>query len=208
MEGSIRPEGDGTRCTPSKEPFVKFPVWLQEVGVSGTATQIYIAIGTYANYETLEAYPSRATLAKDIGKSLKSVDRAIKELQDVGALHVTQRTKPGSKENHTNLYRLVFEKPVQAQGVGTPVTPPLGTPVTPPRDTSDAENETHLTRPIDNKNNSSIFGGEKEPTTNRKLGNLEKIDFSDVVKNISEQKSDSDDTEDYGIYDENTEPPF
>ena len=61
----------------------------------------------YADNETLEAWPSRATLAKDLGvQSIRTVDSAIKELVDLGALRVEKRYK-ANNEQTSNLYILI-----------------------------------------------------------------------------------------------------
>lgn len=117
--------------------FAIIPHWIIQSGVPATAIHLYTILAMYADDRTGEAFPSRATLAKQIGASTKTVDRAIKALQGVGALEVHSRKRPGSKENYTNIYRLITAK--VTQGVGTPVSPP--------RDTSVAENYNHLTKP-------------------------------------------------------------
>lgn len=117
--------------------FAIIPHWVIKSGVPATAIHLYTVLVMYVDGRTGEAFPSRTTLAKQIGASTKTVDRAIKALQGVGALEVHSRKRPGSKENYTNIYRLITAKHTQE----------VGTPLSPPRDTSVAENYNHLTKP-------------------------------------------------------------
>lgn len=101
-----------------QQPFSQIPEWILDSGISPTAYMLYGALCRYADYNTGKAHPSRATLAKRIGKSPKSVTRYVKELVDIGALKVTVR-----RNNKPNVYQLVRKRPPGK-------TPPVnGTPV-------------------------------------------------------------------------------
>jgi hypothetical protein len=73
--------------------------------VSANAVMLYIKLSRYADNSTGVAWPSRATLAAELGfKQARAVDPYVAELVAAGAITVTRRTKPGSKENEKNLY--------------------------------------------------------------------------------------------------------
>lgn len=116
--------------------FSIVPYWIIFSGISDGALRLYMVLAKYANNETRQAFPARATLAKDIYKSRDSVDRYVKELEDLGALRVLRRKKAGSKQNQVNLYTLITANP---QGVAAPTRPPRGMDA--------AENYTHLSIP-------------------------------------------------------------
>lgn len=127
---------DGTRSIITDNRFAIIPHWIIFSSISDGALRLYAVLTKYADNESRQAFPSRATLAKDIKKSPDSVDRYIKELEALGALKVQRRKKGGSKENYANLYTLITSNP---QGVAAEVRLPGGMDA--------AENYTHLTTP-------------------------------------------------------------
>jgi hypothetical protein len=87
------------------EPFIIFPKWLNRKA-SPQAKCLYLFLKEYANNHTREAYPSRPTLAADMGFArAASVDPYIKELEDLGAITVTRKKLAGGK-NVANVYTL------------------------------------------------------------------------------------------------------
>ena len=127
--------------------FAMIPHWLILSNISDGALRLYAVLMKYAEGGTLQAFPSRARLAADMRKSVKSVDRHLKELEALGAVRVQRRKKAGSHENRSSVYTLVTANPIPVST--EPPFPPqeVGTPVSPPRDTSVAQNYTHLTTP-------------------------------------------------------------
>lgn len=86
--------------------FAIIPHWVLFSDLSSQAIRLYCVLRTYADNKTLESWPSRNTLAQDLQvESVKTVDRAIKELVDVGAIMVERRFKNG--EPQSNLYTLM-----------------------------------------------------------------------------------------------------
>jgi hypothetical protein len=133
--------------------FSIVPQWLLETSISDRAIRIYALIAGYADNETLTAFPSRETLAKRAGCHVKTVDRAIAELVELGAVSKTQRMNGDAYSS--NLYTLRRVAPhkspprdTHVQGVGTPVSPPRDTTV-PLTRTNELEpiNDNHLTKP-------------------------------------------------------------
>ena len=82
--------------------FSIVPEWVLDASVSDRAVRIYALIARYADNDTLQAFPSRETLAKRAGCNVKSVDRAIAELQTVGALIKSHRRSGDAYQS--NLY--------------------------------------------------------------------------------------------------------
>ena len=118
--------------------FSIIPEWVIDADISDRAIRLYSILARYADNETLQAFPSRETLAKRAHCHIKSVDRAIQELIDIGAVLKAHRRNGESYQS--NLYTL--------KRVGTAVSPGrdrsdqgVGTGESPGRDTS-----VHLTR--------------------------------------------------------------
>lgn len=145
--------------------FSIIPHWIIFSGVSSGAVHLFAVLAKYADYDTHEAFPSRQTLAKGIGKSTDTVDRHVKELQKIGALVVTRRKLPGTQGNQTNIYELIYAEPAQTE-VSAPVRPGsddeadlaahirpgMAVPVSQGSRNDAAQNDTHLTKPTLNKN--------------------------------------------------------
>lgn len=91
--------------------FSIIPHWVIFSGISSGGIHLYAVLMKYADNETGQAFPSRQTLARDLSKTLRTVDSYIKELTSIGALKVTQRKRRDSNENYSNLYTLITAKP-------------------------------------------------------------------------------------------------
>lgn len=98
--------------------WVRFDAQLARDGsVSANAKALYAALSSFANLATHETpedsfdpadYPTRKTLASCIGASPKTVDRAIRELEEYGIVEVVRRRDPDNPElNLPNVYRLL-----------------------------------------------------------------------------------------------------
>lgn len=75
--------------------FALVPEWFIDSGVSDKAFRLYTVLAKYADNEDRTAYPGRRTLARRMGCSLSSVDRALEELIDAGAVTKKQRCVDG-----------------------------------------------------------------------------------------------------------------
>ena len=125
------------------------PHWVIFSGASSGAIHLYAILMKYADNHTGQAFPARSRLASDLGKSVDTVDRHVKELKDIGALKVMQRKRRDSQENYTNLYTLITTNP-QSMGIpdGMDVeVEEVAATLRPPSRTHAAENHTHLTTP-------------------------------------------------------------
>ncbi|MGO2633627.1 MAG: helix-turn-helix domain-containing protein, partial [Galactobacter sp.] len=104
-----------THRTPTQDitdnRFAVIPHWIVFSGISDGAFRLYAILRKYADSDTLEAFPARSTLARDLGKSADSVDRHAKELVGIGALKITRRKRKGTNQNYTNLYTLISANP-------------------------------------------------------------------------------------------------
>ena len=100
-------------------PFVVVPWWLLDCkDIDGYDLAVYCAIARHADNQG-EAYPSRSRIADIAGVNIKTVDRAVKTLQEVGALEKRiRRDKAGDLTS--NVY-IVHELPT---GVATQTVPP------------------------------------------------------------------------------------
>lgn len=84
--------------------FSIIPEWLLDSEVSHKAIRIYALIARYADNQTLTAWPARGTLATRAKCTVKSVDRAITELIEAGAIAKELRRDDGGQR--TSVYTL------------------------------------------------------------------------------------------------------
>lgn len=95
------------------------PQWVARAVPQPRALQLYTLLGLYRNNQTGAAFPSRKTLAAEMGCSESSITRGIKILVAAGALRVeTRNTRNGRT---SNLYYIVRDIPDSIAQV-SPVT--------------------------------------------------------------------------------------
>jgi hypothetical protein len=128
--------------------FSIVPQWLLETETSDRAIRVYALIAGYADSETLTAFPSRETLAKRANCHVKTIDRAIAELVEIGAL--TKQQRKNGDEYSSNLYTIRRVPPQMSPPRDTGVAG-VGTPVGLPRDTDVPLTRTTELEPV-NKN--------------------------------------------------------
>ena len=75
--------------------FAIVPEWFIDSGVSDKAFRLYTVLAKYADNQDGTAYPGRSRLAKRMGCSRSSVDRALEELIDMGAVSKQRRYADG-----------------------------------------------------------------------------------------------------------------
>ena len=101
--------------------FSILPHWILFSPISSNAVRTYAVLAKYRDADTGQAFPSRATLAKDVGvRSVRSIDGYLRELRDIGALSIKRRRKPGSRENYTSVYRVMLTPPGVVQSDALP----------------------------------------------------------------------------------------
>jgi hypothetical protein len=84
------------------EKFAMVPEWLIEA-VPPRALQVYALLARYRDNDTGQCFPSRATLARRLRCSLDTIDRALVELTEAGALKCERRWDAVGDPT-TNLY--------------------------------------------------------------------------------------------------------
>ena len=100
--------------------FSIVPEWVLDAEISDRALRVYTLLARYADSETLQAFPSRETLAKRARCHWRSIDRAIDELVQIGAITKTHRKSGESYQS--NLYTLKRVPPHLSRGTDTGVT--------------------------------------------------------------------------------------
>lgn len=94
-------------------PYAQVPRWILRAGdsLSHGAVRLYGVIMTYADNTDRTAFPERETLAADMGVSVATIKRCIKELEDYKALSVNRRRNKRTGNFYANHYTLVFNNP-------------------------------------------------------------------------------------------------
>jgi hypothetical protein len=78
--------------------YAVIPEWVLDADVSAQAIRLYAVLRRYADHRTMHAHPSRRTLAARLRVAdVKVVDRALADLERVGAVSVTRR--PGGRDD-------------------------------------------------------------------------------------------------------------
>jgi hypothetical protein len=86
--------------------FAIIPEWVLALPVSSNAIRTYCVLRRFADNNTGECYPSRRLLSMKARLSVSTLDRAIKELVDAGAVKVKPR-KNASGDWSSNLYTVI-----------------------------------------------------------------------------------------------------
>lgn len=73
--------------------FSIIPEWIVVSPLSHKAVRVYAVLARYADSKTLQAWPSRATIANQSGCSIRTVDAAIDELVGYGAVEKERRVE-------------------------------------------------------------------------------------------------------------------
>ena len=117
--------------------FSIVPEWVLDAEISDRALRVYAVLARYADNDTLQAFPGRQTIADRVRCSVKSVDRALDELIEMGAIEKQHRVRDGVYKS--SLFTVI------RVGVASGVTPGVGTRVTLGGDTGDARVGTRVT---------------------------------------------------------------
>jgi hypothetical protein len=117
-------------------PFAIVPEWLLDSKVSDRAIRLYAVLVRYADTNG-RAFPARKRLAERVHCSLDSVDRATRELVNVGVMTVIPR-KNADGSPSSNDYLIL------PGGVAAELRPPSRTGAEGGSRTGAAQNESHL----------------------------------------------------------------
>lgn len=86
--------------------FAMIPEWVLDSHISAQAVRLYCVLRRYAD-QGGRCYPSRKRIADRMNVSPATVDRAVQELVDLGALLVRQRWNPETREHTSNEYTVL-----------------------------------------------------------------------------------------------------
>jgi hypothetical protein len=90
--------------------FAIVPSWVIERVTNGTALRYYMHIACRYSNEKRHAFPSEETLARDLGDTVRTAQRAIRVLRDADALIIT-RNRQGNGHLGGNRYWLPLDDP-------------------------------------------------------------------------------------------------
>lgn len=105
--------------------FCIIPEWVLYAPISSHAVRLYGTLQRYADKDSGQCHPSRKTLAEKCGLSLSSLDRALIELVELGAVKKQQRVSSNGDWT-SNIYTVITSAGVSSQ-VNTPITTDEGT---------------------------------------------------------------------------------
>ncbi len=124
--------------------FGRVPTWLLDEPVPDRAVRLFALLTRYADQEG-RGYPGRRTLAERLRCSVDSVDRALRDLVDAGAVRVVERWDgDGDGGQLTNDYHLLEHRDPGRTGAAPPAAPvrlPPAAPVRPRREREPEERE-------------------------------------------------------------------
>ena len=95
--------------------FTRIPNWLltyrdsEGSSLSPQAIKVYLALASFADNDTFEAFPSQTILAERADMSTRSVQRYLKELEDLEVIQVFK--KQMVKISVSNYYKLMVNPP-------------------------------------------------------------------------------------------------
>ena len=100
--------------------FSIVPEWVLDAEISDRALRVYAVLARYADNDTLQAFPGRQTIADRVRCSVKSVDRALDELIEMGAIEKQHRVRDGVYKS--SLFTVIRVGVAGDARVGTRVT--------------------------------------------------------------------------------------
>ena len=114
--------------------YAVIPEWVLYSSLSDRAIRLYAVLGRYVGSHD-KGWPSRASLGKRINCSTSSIDRAVTELEEFGAIRVEERRRPNGSRTSSYFYLLpnptsdvrVEPNITRDEGASSPVTTPEGT---------------------------------------------------------------------------------
>ena len=107
-------------------PFQQIPNWVFESEVSATAIKLYLVLRKNGDNKRGTSFWSRRKLAEQLGTSPNTMDRAKKELLDMGALcQINRKNKDGDWTS--NLYHLHTASVTNCRYLYSPMGTPIPT---------------------------------------------------------------------------------
>lgn len=148
--------------------FAIIPEWVLNLPISANAIRTYCCLRRYADNQTGECFPSRKTVAMRARLSVSTLDRAIKELVEYGAVEITPR-KNAAGDWSSNLYT------VRSVPKGHYLSSPVRAPLVAGGETR-ALTGGELTRAIRTKSNNTV------PQTYEEKEYLKGVDFGFIMR--------------------------
>jgi hypothetical protein len=130
--------------------FSIIPEWVLNLPISANAVRLYAILQRYADKDSGKCHPSRRTLADRCMVSVSSLDRALAELIEVGAVRKKHRVN-ASGDMTSNQYTVIT-----VAGVASKTTPPLFTSDETGGITSDAQTRVSMNQSHEPNNAKSI----------------------------------------------------
>jgi DNA-binding transcriptional ArsR family regulator len=105
---SAPPLHEEEAAVPAKTKFTRIPKVrdLIEAGVPAEAVPTYCALTDYANNRTGLCWPKMETLAKTLGRSVRTVQRHLHLLKELGLIEFVERRRNGGRFS-SYLYKVV-----------------------------------------------------------------------------------------------------
>jgi DNA-binding transcriptional MocR family regulator len=124
-------------------PFQQIPNWVFESDVSATAIKLYLVLRKNGDNKRGTSFWSRRKLAEQLGTSTNTMDRAKKELIEMGALcQINRKNKDGDWTS--NLYHLHTSSITNCKYLFSPVGRPIPTSGDTPIPTSGELTNNHI----------------------------------------------------------------
>ena len=124
-------------------PFQQIPNWVFESDVSATAIKLYLVLRKNGDNKRGTSYWSRRKLADQLGTSPNTMDRAKKELLDLGALcQINRKNKDGDWTS--NLYHVHNSSLNECRYLYSPLGTPIPTSGQTPIPTSGERTNNHI----------------------------------------------------------------
>ena len=101
VEPGITVQGSAYACV---------PVWVLEADISSSARLLYVGLNSYVAGTGGSCTVRRETLTRRTGLSVATIGRAVRELEQIGALRVHGRVSKDGKRR-ANAYTLLFDSP-------------------------------------------------------------------------------------------------
>lgn len=155
----------------TKEDFTLVPSRQARIGLPANQQVVYMWLCEHSN-DNNQSFPSRKVLAYECGISPSTLDRTISELIKQG--FIARENRYSSNKQVSNLYTVfIVTKGIQNDkgGVFNMTSPPIQI---------DAQNPTHITKPIRTQYMSTDVDGIELKTFFYRL--VEKLGFSESVK--------------------------
>ena len=124
-------------------PFQQIPNWVFESDVSATAIKLYLVLRKNGDNKRGTSFWSRKKLAEQLGASTNTMDRAKKELLEMGALcQINRKNKDGDWTS--NLYHVHTSSVTNCRYLCSPVGTPIPTDGDTPIPTSGERTNNHI----------------------------------------------------------------